>query len=166
MAIDTEISEVAYTGNGSTVTPYYIPFPFLKDEDFIHVEISTDAGETWTELAPAGFTLYGETGNSPYVATTVAYPGTTQVRIYRELPLVQPIVVPTEGRLETTLLDLGYDRATMQIQQVDRRLRQHNHDGRYYTEAEIDGIVSNIFVPPGYTPRFSFSSTLILFSNV
>ena len=113
MAVDTEISQVNYEGNGSTSVGYPIPFPFL-DADHILVGTLNEDDEI-VLLDAEDYTVDVELSE---VRTDPAIADTETVVVLRSMPYTQPTVYPEGGAFPAREHERALDRLTMLIQQV------------------------------------------------
>lgn len=112
MAVVTENNQVKYVGNGSTSTPYVIPFMFFENA---HIVVYVDG----VQLGGGDFTVSGagdEEGGS--FTTTAAYTSEQQVTVARLVPFTQPFDYSEGGRLPAKTLEKNFDWLTMAIQQL------------------------------------------------
>lgn len=106
---------ISYDGNGSTVTPYVIPFKF---NDNSHVVMLIDG-----VVSADGFTLTGagnDAGGS--ATTTVAYADTKKVTFRRVVPMSQEYEYNDGDRRPASTVINQHDLRTMQIQQVNEEV--------------------------------------------
>lgn len=117
MALTESTPTISYDGNGSTVTPYAIPWLFLQDS---HLKMYIDGA-----LSSDGFVASGagnDAGGS--VTTTVAYTSSQKVTFIRETPYDQPTDLEDGGRVPAETLEDAYDYVVMQIQQLKEMLNR------------------------------------------
>lgn len=115
--IETEVFSYSYTGNGSTVTGYPVPFPFLGNHSYVKCAVLLDGDAEETILTGGDYTVH-QVGAAYEVRTAVAYVEADTVRVYRELPLTQPLDLPISGALSPVNLETALDRLVMQMQQI------------------------------------------------
>jgi hypothetical protein len=115
MAVDTQISQVNYEGNGSTSVGYPITFPFL-DPDHILVGTLNEDDEI-TLLDSDDYTVDVDESE---VFTNPAIADTETVVILRSMPLTQPTVYPEGGAFPSREHERALDRLTMLVQQIAR----------------------------------------------
>jgi hypothetical protein len=122
MAVPSSTSSVRYTGNGSTVTPYAIPFPFL-DTDHIYAAVSSNGVLDPELLEPGDFTVTRlEDGSGGSLTTAAAVTSPAALVITRTVPLTQPTELPNSGLFPPESVETALDRLEMQIQQLNRRV--------------------------------------------
>lgn len=135
MAVSTTTLALLYTGNGSTSTAYQITFPFL-DASHIYAAVSSDGEEDPVLLEPADYTvtrLADGSGGSLVTAEAVTSPAT--IRIFRDMPLTQPVVLQAAGPLPSRTIEQAFDRLMMQVQQLNRKINGlHDLEGDDYIE--------------------------------
>lgn len=120
VAISSEVSTAVYPGNNSTSIEYPVPF---KSLEAAHIKVGVrPVGEAFTQLPTWDYSVIQKAGGGWAVTTTAAVPVADTVVIWREAPVVQPIELPTAGRLPSSSLETGLDRATMQVQEVRQRI--------------------------------------------
>lgn len=116
MAVATEVTNVRYPGNNSTSIEYPVTFPVV-DGSHIKVGVRPD-GEAFAELPSWKFVVVPKAGGAFAVTTVDAIAVDSVVVIWREVPVTQPTELPLAGRLPSTAIEGGLDRATMQIQEL------------------------------------------------
>jgi len=118
MSVATEICATAYEGNGSTSTPYLVPWPFL---DASHIKVGVRLGEEGdlTTLGDDEYTVLTD-GDNPRVTTAVAYDDSYQVVVYRDTPRLQPTEYPTGDPFPAASHEAALDRVTMVAQEIAR----------------------------------------------
>lgn len=116
MAVASEVTNISYPGNASTVIEYPVTFP-VQDGSFIKAGVKPETG-AFTELPSWEFTVVPKDGGTFAVVTNPAIPATSTLVIWREQPLVQPTELPLAGRLPSTALEASLDRLTMQVQEL------------------------------------------------
>jgi len=124
MTITNEQSQVIYTGNSSATV---FPFSFIIPEDGLQVSLLEDFVET-PLTAGIDFTVVG-LGNALGGAVTYSpeagpMPPSQKLIIRRAIPYTQPINIEDQQRYYASVVMRGFDRATMQIQQIRQRLEQ------------------------------------------
>ncbi|CAB4163419.1 ChiC_BD domain containing protein [uncultured Caudovirales phage] len=136
MAVDTEISRLVFLGNGSTVTPYPISFPFI---DPAHVKVGIlGEGGVITDLDE---NTYIVTSDPAEVITNPAINVADTLVVYRLLPLTQPAVFPTSGAMSAAQIEQALDRQAMVSQQLARAI-----DGNgTYSVGDGDGVLRDTY---------------------
>ena len=121
MAITSETSSIEYSGNGSAVTAYPVPFRFVQAS---HLTVTvTASGGAVTILAPTtGFVASGAGDESGSIRTVAAVPGSSTLRIERSVPFTQPNVYSVGGALPPKTLEQNFDLIVMQVQRVWRAM--------------------------------------------
>lgn len=136
MAVDSEITKLVFTGNGSTVTAYPISFNFL---DVAHVKVGllNDAGA----IVDLDENLYIVTASPAEVKTNPAISPDDSLVVYRLLPLTQPAVFPSSGAMSAAQIEQAFDRQAMISQQLARAI-----DGNgVYVSGEGDGALRDTY---------------------
>jgi hypothetical protein len=124
MPVASETSRVQYTGNGSTVTAYTVPFYFLANADVV-VVLTTAAGVETTLTETTHYTLTGAGISAGGSLTTVsAYDNTHTLTIYREPQATQSAEFQSTGALPATTLTRGLDKLTMLVQSLARKIER------------------------------------------
>jgi hypothetical protein len=120
--VPSESSRIQYTGNGSSVTPYSVPFYFLANADVKAVLTDADGVETLlTETTH--YTLTGAANPAGGSLTTVsAYDNTHTLTIYREPQQTQTAEFQSTGALPADTLTRGLDKLTMLVQSLSRKV--------------------------------------------
>lgn len=127
MAVQTEQSLVTYSGNGSTVTAYPVPFSFLLLSD-VQVRVKLpNVLEPIVLVEGVDFTLTPTTdggGNftGGTITTAVAYDADHLVFVFREVPLTQLTEFPELGRFPASAIEKAYDKVVQMCQQLKRGL--------------------------------------------
>jgi hypothetical protein len=122
MPVASETSRVQYTGNGSTVTAYTVPFYFLANADVV-VVLTTAAGVETTLTETTHYTLTGATNPAGGSLVTVsAYDNTHTITIYREPQATQSAEFQSTGALPASTLTRGLDKLTMLVQSLQRKV--------------------------------------------
>jgi hypothetical protein len=122
--VSTPTSALVYTGSGAAAYP--VTFPFLLESD-VQVAV-THLNGTPTILAPGtDYTLTPTAdGDGAFsggsVVTTVPYNGQYKVTIFRQVPLTQLTDLPEAGPFPALAIERGYDKLTMIVQQLHRRI--------------------------------------------
>jgi len=120
MAVSTEVTNVSYPGNNSTVIEYPVPFP-VTDGSQIKVGVKP-SGEAFAQLPSWAYTIVVSGGGAFSIKTLAPVLSTSIIVIWREVPATQPVELPLAGRLPSTSIESGLDRATMQIQELKATL--------------------------------------------
>ncbi len=124
MSVSYTLPAVAYAGNASTSTPYVIPFPFLDTD---HIWLAKQAtGETDpTTIAQASYTVTRlPDGSGGSLVSSVSYPSSTTVTIFRVTPRTQPTVYPDSGDFPAASHELALDRLTLITQEIANNVAQ------------------------------------------
>jgi hypothetical protein len=102
-----------YVGNGSTVTPYAIPFRY-DAAGWVYVTVTTALGVTTTLEQVTNYTL-GGTGSTAngYFTTVAAVPNTSTIKVYREAPGIQSLDLAINTPLPAVSLEAQLDRIAM-----------------------------------------------------
>ncbi len=117
MAVQSDTSREQYNGNGSTSTPYVIPFYFLKAT---HIKVDVDG-----VILDGGYEVIGEGDeNGGSLTTTTAYTSEQVITIYRVVPLTQQFSYSEGGAIGTGTLERNQDTACMQSQQIDEKVER------------------------------------------
>lgn len=165
MSVTSTDVTISYTGNGSAVTPYPVPFRVLKATDLIleqRTNLEPDAA--WTEIIDGlDVTLDEETGFAS-ARTFQAWDNENELRISRVVDLLQEAEYPVAGAFPAESHERALDKLAMVDQQLAYRFEIHNHDTRYYTQAQIDTMITNLATQPLYFD-FSFDSTQFGFDS-
>jgi hypothetical protein len=143
MSIIAQGSQVEYSGNASTSTPYPIPFRYDDSSWVVVEEVSSDA--TVTRLIQG--THYTLTGSGTATAGNVvtgnrAIPIGSNLRISRHTVLSQNVSLAATGAIPSTVIEAEFDKLTMAHIDSTRR-----HD---------DGLERALRVPYGEPPLADF----------
>ncbi|WP_051945679.1 tail fiber protein [Verrucomicrobium sp. BvORR106] len=126
MAVQSGTSAAIYTGNSSTVTPYPVPFPYLLASDiYVAVQQGENAPVILAQGADYTLTPTKDSGGNivgGQVVTKVAYNNTRTLTIFRQVALTQLTELPEAGPISSRTLEKAYDKATMALQQIHRRV--------------------------------------------
>ncbi len=120
MAISTDTTRIVYTGNGSIVTPYAVPF---RVQEVGHVRVSQrtnlEPDAPWTAITEGDYevTLVPETGLAE-VRTYAAYDNESDILIYRAVDFRQEREYPVSGPFPAKSHEGGLDKLTMLVQQL------------------------------------------------
>lgn len=119
MAVQTDISRIAYAGNNSTETPYAVPFLFLEAGHLFAVARSVEGVETAVTL-----TNHQGTGdpNGGSVRTSTAIPGTSTLTIFRSVPITQLTSYQEGGDFPAASHERALDKLTQICQQLFRQV--------------------------------------------
>ena len=118
MSVSTTTNRVQYAGNNSTVTSYPIPF-YFQDEEWINVQIVNAAGYTTTLALGDDYAITGAGDPEGGELTTVlAYPNTSNLTIFRAVPITQLIDLVYNDRLPAAQIELALDKLTFIAQQL------------------------------------------------
>jgi microcystin-dependent protein len=134
MSLTNQNSVLSYIGNGSTVTPYSVSFPFLVPTD-VKVTVVNSAFVDGEELPPidlaegTDYTLIVFTNAANEViggqiTTVEPWGGQFTVYIYRNVALTQLTVLPEFGPFPANALELSLDKIMMALQQQERALKR------------------------------------------
>lgn len=126
MAVQSGTSAAIYTGNNSTVAVYPVPFPYLLASD-IYVAVQQGEGEVSILAQGVDYTLTPTVDSSDNITggevlTTVEYDNTWTLTIFRQVSLTQLTELPEAGPISSRSLEKAYDKATMALQQIHRRV--------------------------------------------
>jgi hypothetical protein len=126
MAVQSGTSAAIYTGNNSTVTPYPVPFPYLLASD-IYVAVQQGEGDVAILAQGVDYTLTPVTDSNDNVTggevlTVEEYDNTWTVTIFRQVSLTQLTELPEAGPISSRSLEKAYDKTTMALQQIHRRV--------------------------------------------
>ena len=120
--ISTTISELEYTGNGSTVTAYSITFPLNAAADLVAIERNSVGVKTTLTAGLYTFTpTYSGgriTGGS--VTTNPAIVGTSTILFKRVTPKTQTLDFTAGGSFEAESIESTLDKIVMIAQEVAR----------------------------------------------
>jgi hypothetical protein len=110
MAISTGSNSIAFTGNGSTVTAYVIPFRYDDPDWLVVTRVAADSDRSVLALN-TGFTLDGQN-----LRTIAAIPGTDRLEIRRNTPARQTVDSVGPVQSYATAVEAQLDRTTMALQ--------------------------------------------------
>ena len=114
--LSSATSSLPYTGNASTSTRYPVTFAY---QDPSHVKVARKlVGETVFTPWVSGWTLHEDAPIG--ITTTAAQAATTDLLIYRLVPLTQPADFPGAGAFDPAGMEQALDRLTMIAQQQQR----------------------------------------------
>jgi hypothetical protein len=120
MSVSSEVTNVTYSGNNSATIEYPVPFP-VTDGSQIRVGIQVP-GAAFSQSPSWAYTVVVGPSGTFSVTTVNPVAETSTVVIWREIPATQPVELPLAGRLPSTAIESGLDRATMQIQELKSTL--------------------------------------------
>lgn len=143
MAVPTTQNQLFYDGNGSTSTPYPVPFPVLRAEDlFVDIQLASDPDSDWSSLT-GSFTvnLFDDTAE---VLTIDAISDLYTVRITRTVPYTQEAVYPVAGSFPAKSHEKALDKLAMADQQLKTEIDTHNHNGVYIRFEELAGLIPEL----------------------
>lgn len=123
MALESQTSIIEYAGNGSSVTPYDVTFPFLENEDIYVVVVDADGVETQLVL-DVEYTVSGGSGSTGSILTTAAIPAESKIVIYRDPEQTQLMALAPGGPFPVGSVERAFDRLTMMVQSLQRRLNR------------------------------------------
>jgi len=110
MAVQSYQFSESFAGQAAVPALYPVSFPFLE-KSHLRVAIKPTGSDEETPLPGAYWTLVS-TDTGPKVRVINSYPSSTQVRVYRETPVLQPHVYQDASSYEVAL-----DRLTMICQE-------------------------------------------------
>jgi hypothetical protein len=165
MSIIAQGSQVEYSGNASTSTPYPIPFRY-DDSSWVTVEV-IDALYVVTELEHGeDYTLTGNGGasNGNVVTTGGAVPAASKLRITRTTPLTQGNSIVPNGQIPTNTIVSSFDKLTMALQDIRSRIDQLEErcyrvpDGRHVEAGALAFQIGTVtHLAAGQTPTATIS---------
>ena len=118
--ITNDESSILYAGNGSTVTPYPVPFFFADEEDLTVVVIDSTGAEALLALG-GDYTVTGEGDPDGGTLTTLAgVPATSSVSIVRNVPYTQEMSYEEGDVFPAKSHERALDKLTMECQQLAR----------------------------------------------
>jgi hypothetical protein len=125
MSLETIIASQSYTGNGSTSTPYEIPFTFLAPE---HIKVTVRDAGAETTLGLGEFTVTRLPSGKGRFVTTQAWSSNHEVKVTRVTPTTQPMVLEDGALIPAKTLERAFDRLSMIAQET------RNYTGSQETE--------------------------------
>ena len=144
MSVSSEVTNVTYPGNNSSSTAYPVTFP-VTDGSQIRVGIQV-AGEAFAQSPSWAYTVIEGAAGTFSVTTVNPAAATSTVVIWREMPATQPVELPLAGRLPSTAIESGLDRATMQIQELKSTLsRAIKMDYSASPQADVSPVPNALF---------------------
>ena len=118
MTVNSTVSRVDFTGNGSTAT-YPFSFAVQKKEDLTIIETNTSGVETTLAL-DVGYTVTLNTDGTGSVTLTAGnLTNLHKLSILRELELTQTTDFRDQGTFSGEYHENTHDRTVQQIQQVN-----------------------------------------------
>lgn len=117
MAIETEITEKDYAGNGVS-TAFAVPFQFFELE-VLAITVST--GATVTLTPGTHYTVIGGKGGTGQVTAVTPPPSGTTWLIRRRTARKQALVLQETGQLPAKGIEGALDRTIMAQQELDRQ---------------------------------------------
>jgi hypothetical protein len=115
VALDTDISQTSYEGNGSTSTGYPIPFSVLSVDHVLVGKLDED--DDIILLDAEDYTVDLE---AMEVRTNPAIASTETVVVMRSVPYTQPTSYPEGGAFPAKEHERALDRIVMMVQQLAR----------------------------------------------
>jgi hypothetical protein len=119
MTVTTTTSSVSYTGDG-TLDEYAVPFPFFADTDLVLTH--TLANVTTTLVQGVDYELAGAGQATGTVTLTDNLADGAELVITRNTAFNQPTELRPQGTFSAKTHERMYDRATLQAQDIDRRM--------------------------------------------
>ena len=118
--IQTDISSISYVGNGSTATPYTVPFYFFTNQDIVVVVRDNNDVET-VQTLNTDYTVTGA-GNvsGGEILTTWAVPSSSRVSISRVIEATQLTSYEEADAFPAKSHERALDKLTMLVQQALR----------------------------------------------
>lgn len=122
MSVSSTSLSVRYVGNGSAVTQYVIPFPFM-DKAHIIASVSSNGVVAPVELSGSAYVVTrDEDGQGGTVRTVAAVTTPAEIVIERVMPIVQPTEFENAGPFPAESAETALDRITMLLQQIDAKV--------------------------------------------
>lgn len=125
MTVNTSISERVYTGNGAT-TSFATGFKILESTDLV---VKTRVIATGVEATLVEDTDYSVSDVGEDLGSTVSYPisgaplaATHQLVLERSVDFLQPDSIRNQSGFFPSVLEDGFDRAVMMIQELASRI--------------------------------------------
>jgi Carbohydrate esterase, sialic acid-specific acetylesterase len=123
MSVNTDTASITYSGNASTVTPYVVPFRFLKDA-YLTVTVTPPTGDPTVLTLGAGYSVQGANGlTGGSIRTTAAWASTHTLTIERSMPLIQPYVYAEAQRLPLEVIESNFDWVMLAVQQAFSKVK-------------------------------------------
>lgn len=120
MPVSSQTSEVSYSGNASTVTPYAVTFRF-DENSWLKVEVTPEDGPPALLAQGVDYTISGSgTAVTASITTDAAIPATSTVRIYRDTPDTQLQDYVYNSKFSSANVESALDKLTMGQQDQDR----------------------------------------------
>lgn len=152
MALETTAVSIVYTGNGSSSTPYPVPFAFL---DVAHIRVVvTGADGVETTLSGGQFAVTRFDSGLGELVTTAAWDNTHALTVSRVSPTTQPIVLADGALIPAKTLERGLDRLAMISQETKDKVGQVAHHASTHAaggtdpvtlaQSQITGLVSDL----------------------
>lgn len=113
--ITTLITTEQFAGNGSTETPYVLPFKILSGSH-LRVEVTHANGETTALDNGVDFVVTGAGGDSFSFTTVEAWPDTDTLTATVRMPLTQETNLENHSRFDAEVLERRLDYLTLLIQ--------------------------------------------------
>tara|TARA_R110000796_G_scaffold252537_2_gene387474 strand:+ start:24231 stop:28196 length:3966 start_codon:yes stop_codon:yes gene_type:complete len=124
MSVQTETNRIQYTGNGSLITAYPIPFLFFDNAHIIAVETDSAGVETTLALT-TNYTLTGvDDPAGGELTSVIAVPITSTLTIYRDVEATQETTYTEQGAFPANQHEEALDKLTMLVQQIQRGLER------------------------------------------
>jgi len=119
MSVPSTINSEEYVGNGSTATPYPVPFLFFENSHlFVYLDDSSDPLIEGTDYAVSG----AGDPNGGSITTSISYDSSHRLRINRIVPLTQLTTYTANGNFPAESHERALDKLTMLVQQLQRQL--------------------------------------------
>jgi len=106
--VETTNIEDVYLGNSSTTTFYPVTFQYI-DKSHVFVDVDGQPYNTFS-LTTDG------------ILTDTAIPSSSQVRVFRLMPVTQPYEFPDFNSIDPARVEEAYDWVVMLIQQIKAQL--------------------------------------------
>lgn len=122
-------SSVSYAGNGAT-TAFAVPFPYL-DKAHVVVKVRAATGVVTVKTLTTHYTLTSPGASGTVTMITAPATGET-LTIERTVPYTQTTNFRTQGTFAPGTHENALDKATMGLQQLDRRVTQLEDGGAQF----------------------------------
>ncbi len=123
MSISSQICKHIYQADGQT-REFEIDFPLLSEQD-ISIYVTTAAGTETKITANYAVNLAQAMLIYPTVASGLAPVASgSKVTLVRNTPLTQEMTLTQQGVLDAKVLEGGYDKVTLQLQEVTEQLKR------------------------------------------
>lgn len=144
MALQNDNSRISYLGNGSTTTPYTVPFYFFEEAD-LQVYLTDPTGAVSKLTLGSNYTVTGAGNpNGGAIRTAVAYSGSNRISIAREVAAVQTTVYEENDKFPAKTHERALDRVTMLAQQITRNVKRAFRFGDSQSDlAPIEAVIPN-----------------------